>query len=388
VNDSEAIRFLKRFAAWGRDMGRICMLTARGYAHNAFRCGFYEAQDVLAGVDDVDLIELRPKPHYAVRQPLQKYLVWHDVTGRVVTMNMVFEPVDMDGEYELFIAHFPHIQDLIQLSAVKGWKEHCRRSICWIDEVYAADVAAYKSWFSVLKDFNHVALGMSGTVETFSRAYDRPCHYVPGAVDALRFSPLPDRPAKVVDIYSIGRIGDGLHRALLDLAASEKRFYLHDTFLASYATVYDHRQHRQLIANTAKRSRYFHVAPAKMNVPEETRGQSELGFRYYEGSASGAVLIGQVPQCAAFQEMFGWPDSVIEINPDGSDAAAVLSRLETDRERVAAIGTRNAAEALRRHDWLYRWKRIYEIVGLGVTDDMKRREGQLNALAEAAGESA
>ncbi len=57
------------------------MLTARGYAHNAFRCGFYEAQDVLAGIDDVDLIALRPKPHYAIRQPLQKYLVWHDFTG-------------------------------------------------------------------------------------------------------------------------------------------------------------------------------------------------------------------------------------------------------------------------------------------------------------------
>ncbi len=299
-------------------------------------------------------------------------------------MNMVLSPCDMAGEYELFVAHVPHIQDLIQLSAVKGWKERCRRSICWIDEVYAADVAAYRTWLSVLKDFDHVALGMSGTVETFSRVYDRPCHFVPGAVDALRFSPLPDRPEKVVDIYSIGRIGDGLHRALLDFAAAGKRYYLHDTFLASHASVYDHRQHRQLIANTAKRSRYFHVAPAKMNVPEETRGQSEIGFRYYEGSAAGAVLIGQVPQCEAFQTMFGWPDSVIEISPDGSDVAAVLSRLEADRERVSAIGRRNAAEALLRHDWLYRWKRIYEIVGLSVTDEMRLREDRLKTLAEAA----
>jgi len=360
------------------------MLTARGYAHNAFRCGFYEAQDVLAGVDDVDLIVVQPKPHYAIRQPLQKYLVWHDFTRRVVSVNMVFEPVRMDGEYELFVAHFPHIQDLIQLSAVKGWKERCRRSICWIDEVYAADVLAYGTWLSILKDFDHVALGMSGTVETFSRAYDRPCHFVPGAVDALRFSPYPDCPARVIDIYSIGRIGVNLHRALLERAEREKKYYLHDTFLASYALVYDHRQHRQLIANTAKRSRYFHVAPAKMDVPEETKGQSEIGFRYYEGSAAGAVMVGQVPDCEPFQAMFGWPDSVIEIKPDGSDVAAVLSRLEADRERVSAIGRRNAAEALLRHDWLYRWKRIYEIVGLSVTGEMRLREDRLKTLAEAA----
>ena len=360
------------------------MLTARGYAHNAFRCGFYEAQDVLQQVDDVELIALQPRSHYAIRQPLQKYLVWHDVTGRAVSMNMIFEPVRLAGEYELFIAHFPHIQDLIQLSAVKGWKERCRRSICWIDEVYSADVPAYRTWLSVLKDFDHVALGMSGTVKTFSREYDRPCHFVPGAVDALRFSPYPDCPERVIDIYSIGRIGTHLHQALLELAEREKKYYLHDTFLASYALVRDHRQHRQMLANTAKRSRYFHVAPAKMDVPEETKGQSEIGFRYYEGSAAGAVMIGQAPDCESFHTMFGWPDSVIEIKPDGSDVAAVLSRLEADGERVSAIGRRNAAEALLRHDWLYRWKRIYEIVGLNVADEMRLREDRLKTLAEAA----
>jgi hypothetical protein len=202
------------------------MLTARGFALNAFRCGFYEGQDVLSDVDDVDLISLRPKPYYPIRQPLQKFLVWHDYSKKAVSVNMAFEPVKLTREYELFIAYFPHIQDLIQLSAVKGWKKHCKKSICWIDEVYAADVPAYKTWLSVLKDFDHVAIGMSGTVNAFSSEYKRPCHFVPGAVDTLRFSAYPEPPARVIDIYSIGRIGENLHHALLDMAARKGMFYV------------------------------------------------------------------------------------------------------------------------------------------------------------------
>jgi len=30
-------------------------------------------------------------------------------------------------------------------------------------------------------------------------------------------------------------------------------------------------------------------------------------------------MIGQVPNCEAFQDMFPWPDAVTEIQPDGSD---------------------------------------------------------------------
>ena len=41
----------------------------------------------------------------------------------------------------------------------------------------------------------------------------------------------------------------------------------------------DYRQHRELFANMAKRSRYSLVSPAKMDSPDETRGQVEIGYR-------------------------------------------------------------------------------------------------------------
>ena len=58
----------------------------------------------------------------------------------------------------------------------------------------------------------------------------------------------------------------------------------------------DYRQHRELFANMAKRSRYFLVSPAKIDRTDETRGQVEIGHRYFEGAAAGAVMIGQAAE--------------------------------------------------------------------------------------------
>jgi hypothetical protein len=242
----------------------------------------------------------------------------------------------------------------------------------------------YKGFIQSLARFDHVILGMAGTVQAASDAIGRPCHYVPGGVDAIRFSPYPNPPTRVIDVYNMGRRWEGIHRSLLQLAQTNGMFYVYDTLQTGGSQSPDYRQHRNLLANLAKRSRYFVVAPAKMNQPEETKGQMEIGFRYYEGSAAGAVMIGQPPNCEAFRQRFNWPDAVIEIKPDGSDAADVIKSLSRQPERFLRISRRNAAEALLRHDWVYRWKEILAIAGLEPTSALGVRERRLRELAELA----
>ena len=134
----------------------------------------------------------------------------------------------------------------------------------------------------------------------------------------------------------------------------------------------------------AKRSRYFMVAPGKVDQPGETRGQVEIGYRYYEGAAAGAVLIGQPPDTEGFRETFPWKDAVVPVAPDGSDVADVLRKLDADPERVNRISRRNAAEALLRHDWLYRWKEIFRVAGVEPSPGMQAREQRLKELASVA----
>ncbi len=364
---------------------RICMPTFSAFARNAFRTALYEAQDVLVGCNDVDLIPLEPSNGFAFREKWLTRLVNHDVSRRLVSLNPGLRPVRLTRDYDLFMFVCSDFQDVWYANAIEGWRDHCRTSVCWIDELWSGHVPQIQYWLPILNRFDHVILGIGGSGKALGDAIGRPCHEIQAGVDAIRFSPYPNPPARVIDVYSIGRRWAGIHRALLKLAATKKIFYIYDTLdNAGYSKTPDYAQHRDLYANKAKRSRFFIVAPGKMNSPEETHGQVTLGFRYFEGLAAGAVLVGQAPDCEAYRRHFDWPQAVIEIQPDGSDVVEVFARLSADPERLREISCRNAEEALRRHDWVYRWREILGIAGLKPTPAMEAREKQLGELVELA----
>ncbi len=93
-------------------------------------------------------------------------------------------------------------------------------------------------------------------------------------------------------------------------------------------------------------------------------------------------MIGQAPDRDSFRRMFPWPDAVINIQPDGSDVLDVIARLERVPEQVLTISQMNAAEALLRHDWVYRWKELLQLAGLDPAPAMAARERRLRELAD------
>jgi DNA/RNA-binding domain of Phe-tRNA-synthetase-like protein len=86
--------------------------------------------------------------------------------------------------------------------------------------------------------------------------------------------------------------------------------------------------------------------------------------------------------------MFDWPEAVIEIETDGSDAAGVILNLLAEPEHLREVSARNAMEALRRHDWVYRWRQIFDVAGLSPTPAMEAREKRLSELGESARQDA
>lgn len=333
-------------------------------------------------IDDVDLVCLEPKPGFRFKESWQRRLVFHDLSRRLVYLNPGLRSVSLTQEYDLFVAVCQNHWDLLYLNAIAGWKDRCKTSVCWLDELWASDVVTYRYWLHALRQFDHIFIGCRDTVGPLSDAIGRACRWLPGAVDAYRFSPFPDPPPLAIDIYSIGRRWEGIHQALLQAAGRREIFYVYDTFPGMANRVpHDPQQHRSLFANLAKRCRYFVVAPAKMNLPEETRGQVEIGYRYFEGAAAGAVMIGDLPNCESFREAFPWPDVVIPIQPDGSDVIEVLAALDSDPSQLAIIRHRNAAESLLRHDWVYRWKEILQVAGVEPSPGLVAREMQLKGLS-------
>jgi hypothetical protein len=346
-----------------------------------FQCNRYEAQDVLCGLDTVDLIELEPRPGFFFRERCLRKLIWKDMTRQLVYVNPGLRPVRLAKEYDLFIAVCQNTWDLLYVNAVHGWKDHCRTSVLWLDELYVAGLARYKYWLPALAQFDHIALGHESSVAALSRILGRKCHWVPTAVDVTHFNPYPNPPDRVIDALSIGRRFEGIHDALRKAAARDRMFYAYDTFTGPSIEVRDCSQHREMLANMMKRSKFFVVGPGMMGETE-VGAEPIVGLRFYEGTAAGAVLIGQSPNCPAFQTLFGWPDVVVGMHPDGSDTLEVLRDLVAEPGRMRAISRRNAFEAAHRHDWVYRWKRIYELAGLSPTPAMESRERCLRALAE------
>jgi Glycosyl transferases group 1 len=361
---------------------RICMPTWRNFRKNAYRCGLYEAQDVLAETNDVDLICIERTwgarlNEYWLRTPL-----YHDVSSKLILANPGLRRVRLSKDYDLFIAVCATFWDLPYINAIQRWRDHCKISVCWIDELWASDIPDYKYWLPALRQFDYVFVGLRGTVSPLSHATNRPCFWLPGGVDALRFHPFSGPATRAIDVYSIGRRYEGIHREMLKAAQRGEIFYVHDSHVGGGMTeVYDYRQHRELFANIAKRSRYFVVAAAKMDQTNYRQGQVEVGYRYYEGAAAGAVMIGDALDCDAYRELIGWPEAVIQMQPDGSDTMAVLNELSSDPERVAAISRRNTKEALLRHDWVHRWNEMFRLVGIEPSPRQAAREQRLRHLA-------
>ena len=301
----------------------------------------------------------------------------------MMLVNPGLRKVRLSKDYDLFIAVCATVLDLPYINAVERWRDHCKIGVCWIDEWWASDIANDKYWLPALRQFDYVFMGMKGTVSALSDAANRTCFWLPGGIDALRFNAFSDPATRVVDVYSIGRRYEGIHREMLKAAERGEIFYVHDSYVGGgMMEVYDYRQHRELYANIAKRSRYFVVAGAKADMLRGAAGQVEIGYRYFEGTAAGAVMIGEAPDCDAFRELFGWPEAVIQIQPDGSDTMTVLRELGSNPERMTAISRRNTKEALLRHDWVHRWNEMFRIAGIEPSPRRAAREQRVKDLAD------
>lgn len=370
--------------AMNNGKARVCMVSQRDISRQAAWCSNYEFEDVISSVDDVELISLQAGWAFPQRLRLLKRLIFRRVSRRLTHLNPGIHAVTLQSDYDIFVFVCMTPQDLLCLSAVKGWRERCKTKICYMTELWTNWLDKYDFQLGLLKDFDHVFLCFSGSVDALGDFLGKPCHHVPLGADVLRFTPYPKPPARCVDVYSLGRRIPAMHEAFLKMAAKREIFYIHDTIPSDFVQPANHRQHRDLVANIAKRSRYFVTYPALFGS-DETQGQSEVGARFFEGAAAGAALIGQAPTTTVFGKDFGWADSVISVGPSEAEFLAATEKFEKEPELLAALSRKNAVEALRRFDWVYRWKEMLRIAGFAPSFRLQQREEHLNqtaALAE------
>jgi hypothetical protein len=366
---------------------RVLLLSSRVVDHSLWHGPQYEFEDVIAEVDAVRLLTPGLKPTSDLRKLGQDaiHLAWKSVLALTQRSPNdkppLMLPGTLDEDYDLLFAVFHFPQDLAHLDAVRGWRKRCRKAVCFIVELWTPEVRDYRSYLELLRDFDHVFVFNSVVMDSVSRIAGRPVGYMATGIDAARFAPYPSPPERVIDCYWYGRRSPTGHRQLAAMAERRELFYVHDTIRQN--PMVDYRQHRVLLASLLQRSRYAMAYRINEDRLVRTEGDEGLTARLFEITAAGAVMLGSRPHCGEFDRFFDWPDALIDVPWEPKDMRAVLAELDAQPERLALARRRNVANALRRHDWVYRWQQVLEAAGMAPLPAFTRRVERLHEMARA-----
>ncbi len=372
--------FTKDNTEKGKTDSRTLIFSHRNAKKRAYRAVSYEFEDVISQIDNVDLMAPGLDLSHNILQKILLKLSFKAFEG--IQPVYPCQRIQLDRDYELFFVWLSHAWDISSLRQIDGWKDRCRIKVCWFEEIWVSGLDEVKDILQALSDFDYIFLSCHGSIGPVQEVVGRPCLYMPHAVDAVRFCPYPSNPPRVVDFYSVGRNSIPIHDALLEMTENGQLVYIYEQFgRTPILTACDHRGR---LANTGKRSRYYTVYPGKFDERDTTGGQIEFGSRYFDGAATGAVMIGQEPDADFYRELFYWPDAVIQIPHEPQAIRDVMAQLESQPDRVAKIRKDNVIHALLNHDWLYRWKLILDTVGLEPLPAFHDRENQLKRLIKMA----
>jgi len=372
------------------DRGGVLLLSMRRMKNLVAFCAPYEFEDVFAEVTGADRVEPADLGPIEAARRIYKYARLATRSRRVALAAAPQPPhVRLDRTYELFFPVFNQAYELFALATVPEWRKRCRVAACFVSELWVHELPNYL--LELLSEFDHVFIGVRQPVEEVARVVGRPCSYLPLGVDVPTFSPFPDPPPRAIDVCNLGRRSSVTHAALVELARGRRLSYYFDTVAASGVglkqrtfQVENASEHRLLLATVLKRSRYYAANRARANEPEYTQGTDEISGRYYEGAAAGTVIFGDPPRTDEFRRQFDWPDAVVKMPFDSPDVARILSELDADPKRLAAIRRSNVRHAALRHDWVYRIRTVFDALGLAPKEAMLAREERLRALADLA----
>jgi Glycosyl transferases group 1 len=368
--------------------GKVLLLSQRRISDLVAFCLAYEFEDTLQAVTGADRIDATDFASLEFSRRAFKLTRLLSGSSRLAAQ-LAPTPrgaVTLSGDYDLFFPIFSNAFELYSLATIPDWRRRCRTAVCFITEVWTDQLPQYL--LELLSEFDHVFTGLQHCVEDVARITGRPCSYLPLATDVLRFAPaLPDQP-RPIEVCNIGRRSQITHHALLADAAQRGSFYYYDTVAASGTDmkqrtfrVDNAQEHRLMLATILKHSRFFIANRSHVNNPEFTAGRDEISARFYEGMAAGTVMIGEAPRTAEFERQFDWRDAVIHLPFDSPDVSSILMNLNSDQQRLATVRARNVREAALRHDWLYRIRTVFDLLGLAPTEKMQQRAEQLARIA-------
>lgn len=358
---------------------RVLVLSQRHLNQQVSSCARYEFEALIHSFDMIDMV--KPENPY---QRSSQVFDWINGFPYLSKLANALQPdpnsFHLNKEYDLFFAHLISPDELLAIRSIKNWRQKCHKAVCYIENIWVKEVNNWRLLLEVLQEFDHIFIGSEQTVQAITELTGVPCSYLPPGVDTIKFCPYPASPARAIEVFNLKQRSSVTHKALLEFAEQQAHLYYYD--IVQNPSTLDPLAHRSLLANLSKRSNYYIVNCAKPKQIEQPGEQVEIDHSYFEGVAAGAVLIGDRPDLASFEQNFDWEDAVIPTSFDNPYIGEMLTCLNAQPERLAKIRQQNIVNSLLRHDWVYRWNTILQTVGIEPTPRMLLRKRQLRELAE------
>ncbi len=364
------------FAASGGRPLRVCIASHYGYGAALYNRLVFEACAAIATMADATIVAPGPAPMSKALRTAS--LAKHAVTGAPLCP---IQPVTLEEDFDLFLFVAMRPQDLVCLDAIKGWRGRSRKAAAFLFETWSALVHEKRAYYRRLDQFDEVFLFNAASVEHVQKVTTARCSHLPAAVDCLAATPYPRPAYRPIDVFTMGRTDQTVHEQLVEMTRKQELLYLWDLPPGAMTASYDEARFRTY--NLIRSSRLFTSFNFKIAATKdkESRGEDTIPARVFEGAAAGAVMIGTAPTVPEYAGLFDWEDALIEMPLDPVDVSAFYAELQANPDRLRRASILNAAQSLRRHDWVYRWEEMLRQLDLPAPPAVTERKARLAALA-------
>lgn len=363
---------------------RTGVFTLRSSARQVSRCVGYEFEDAI--IEDLEpgsvLIEPSADAQKQIGLKAKHWLQRRNLSFGAFDFGA--RTMSLGQDLDLFFTAPALPQDLLALSALSDWRQRSRHAVCYLQELWISEFDRHlPAILPILNQFDQVFVALYHTAEALSQKLDVPVEHLPLGVDTELWNPYLGKPkARVIDACAIGHMDPVTHGSLWDWAEKTGRYYSFTTSSSARIGV-PHKMHRQNLAQTLQRSKFFFTYMAKRAVTGQRSSQEEFGPRYFEGAAAGAIQVGDaVKTNPSFLASLDWDGAVVEAPFSSTGTPAILEELERNADWLEGVRRTNVANCLTRHDHLNRWDMVLKTAGLDETPAMAARRARLKGHAE------
>lgn len=247
------------------------------------------------------------------------------------------------------------------LSCIPQWRQKFDTVIAYI-----CDSWAFETYSKNIYKVDHLFVALPELVTPLRQKFGIPVSLLPFAADVLGQGSRQQK--RGIDVTSFGRMPMEYHQHLVKAFNHPGSSRLYYRFSARQEVMFPSLPYEERLDREAINTFYHILRNTKILlafdtiVPNQPRKfpESFITFRWFDGIATGCILVGKRPITPLMNELFDWEDSSIEIPDSPQQSPEFIEELLRQEQRMQRISQANYFQSVCKHDWRFRIQAMLE----------------------------